>query len=190
MGRQPGLGDRAHQAGDTGLGAPDADLTKLPSRFGYADLVQLVNEPWDKSGGPAWTTAVFNDEGFLWFALKDPAVLRSTIFWMENHGRHGHPWRGRNNCLGLEDVTAFFADGLGESTRDNVLTAEGIPTAVDLRADKPTTINYIQGVVKVPDGFDVVESVKFGPNEVTFTSASGKSVSAPVKHDFVKSGKL
>lgn len=88
--------------------APDADLTRLPARYGYADLIQIANEPWEKTHGPAWTTATYADAGYVWFSLKDPAVLRSTIFWMENHGRHGHPWNGRNNCLGLEDVTAFF----------------------------------------------------------------------------------
>ena len=113
-------------------GAADADLTRLPARFGHADLVQLVNEPWEKTRGPAWTTATYAEEGYLWFSLKDPAVLNSTIFWIENHGRHGHPWNGRNNCLGLEDVTAHFADGLAASTRENTLTKEGVSTAIEL----------------------------------------------------------
>ena len=166
--------------------APDADLTSLPGRFGYADLVQLVNEP----GVPAWTTATFTDAGYMWFSLKDPAVLKTTVFWMENHGRHGHPWNGRNNCLGLEDVTAFFADGLAASTKENVLTKEGVDTALELTADKPTSVNYIQGVVKVPEGFDVVKSVEFKPGEVVFTSASGKTATAAVRHEFIKTGKL
>jgi hypothetical protein len=76
--------------------------------------------------GPAWVAATNAEAGYVWFSLKDPAVLRTTVFWIENHGRHGHPWNGRNNCLGLEDVTAHFADGLAASTRDNVLTKEGV----------------------------------------------------------------
>ena len=166
--------------------APDADLTKLPGRYGYADLVQLVNEPV----GPAWTTATFADAGYVWFALKDPAVLNSTVFWMENHGRHGHPWNGRNNCLGLEDVTAFFADGLAASMKENALTKEGVATALELTADKPTSVNYIQGVAKVPEGFDVVKSVEFKAGEVVFTSASGKTATAAVRHEFIKTGSL
>ncbi len=170
--------------------APDADLTSLPGRYGYADLVQLANEPWEKTNSPAWTTATFTDAGYVWFSLKDPAVLKTTVFWMENHGRHGHPWNGRNNCLGLEDVTAFFADGLAASTKENVLTKEGVDTALELTADKPTSVNYIQGVAKVPEGFDVVKSVEFKPGEVVFTSASGKTATAAVRHEFVKTGKL
>ena len=169
-------------------GAADADLTRLPGRYGYADLVQLVNESSEKTGGPAWTTATFSADGYLWFALKDPAVLTTTVFWMENHGRHGHPWNGRNNCLGLEDVTAFFADGLAASVSDNLLSKEGIATAVTLTADKPTTVNYIQGVVRIPEGFENVKTLEFAPGEVTFVSTTGQRVTAPVRHEFLAIG--
>jgi hypothetical protein len=171
-------------------GEPDADLTRLPARQGFADLVQLVNEPWEKSNGPAWMTATFGERGYLWFSLKDPAVLNSTVFWIENHGRHGHPWNGRNNCLGLEDVTAHFADGLAASIAENSLSKEGIATSIELSANKPTTINYIQGVVKIPADFEMVQSVEFSPGEVTFVSTTGQRVTAPVRHEFIKSGKL
>ena len=169
-------------------GAADADLTRLPGRYGYADLVQLVNESSEKTGGPAWTTATLPADGYLWFALKDPAVLTTTVFWMENHGRHGHPWNGRNNCLGLEDVTAFFADGLAASVSDNLLSKEGIATAVTLTADKPTTVNYIQGVVRIPEGFENVKTLEFAPGEVTFVSTTGQRVTAPVRHEFLATG--
>lgn len=171
-------------------GEPDADLTKLPARQGYADLIQLVNQPWSKTNGPAWMTAAFIDDGYLWFSLKDPDVLTTTVFWIENHGRHGHPWNGRNNCLGLEDVTAFFADGLAASTRENILTKEGVVTAVELKASTPATINYIQGVVKIPAGFEMVKTLEFTPGMVTFVSTTGKRVAAAVRHEFLRSGKL
>ena len=169
-------------------GAADADLTRLPGRYGYADLVQLVNESSEKTGGPAWTTATFSADGYLWFALKDPAVLTTTVFWMENHGRHGHPWNGRNTCLGIEDATAFFADGLAASVSDNLLSKEGIATAVTLTADKPTTVNYIQGVVRIPEGFENVKTLEFAPGEVTFVSTTGQRVTAPVRHEFLATG--
>ena len=169
-------------------GAADADLTRLPGRYGYADLVQLVNESSEKTGGPAWTTATFPADGYLWFALKDPAVLTTTVFWMENHGRHGHPWNGRNNCLGIEDATAFFADGLAASVSDNLLSKEGIATAVTLTADKPTTVNYIQGVVRIPEGFENVKTLEFAPGEVTFVATTGQRVTAPVRHEFLATG--
>ncbi|HAM72706.1 MAG TPA: hypothetical protein DCM86_13780, partial [Verrucomicrobiales bacterium] len=171
-------------------GAPDADLTSLPGRQGYADLVQVVNQAPANGATPAWTAATFVDAGYIWFSLKDPSVLNSTVFWMENHGRHGHPWNGRNNCLGLEDVTAFFADGLGASTRENTLTREGVPTTVELTAGQPTSVNYIQGVVRVPAGFGQVRTLEFTPGQVTFLSTGGQRVTASVRHEFLKTGKL
>ena len=171
-------------------GEPDADLTRLPARQGHADLVQVVNEPWEKTNGPAWMTATFTDAGYLWFSLKDANVLNSTVFWIENRGRHGHPWNGRNNCLGLEDVTSFFADGLKASTSDNILNKEGVATSVKLEGTKPTIVYYIQGVVKIPDGFEMVKSLEFAPGEVTFVSTTGKRVTTKVRHSFLRTGKL
>ncbi|MFZ4647050.1 MAG: hypothetical protein ACOYNP_14955 [Gemmataceae bacterium] len=171
-------------------GEPDADLTRLPARQGHADLVQVVNEPWEKTNGPAWMTATFTDAGYLWFSLKDADVLNSTVFWIENRGRHGHPWNGRNNCLGLEDVTSFFADGLKASTSDNILNKEGVATSVNLEGTKPKIVYYIQGVVKIPDGFEMVKSLEFAPGEVTFVSTTGKRVTTKVRHTFLKTGKL
>lgn len=163
-------------------GAPDADATKLPTRQGYADLLQIFYDP----GEIAWTTATHREEGYVWFSLKDPAVLNSTVFWIENHGRHGVPWNGRNNCLGLEDVTAFFADGLAASAQPNILTKEGVKTAVELSADHPTVVRYIQGVAKVPAGFEQVKTLEFAPGQVTFVSTTGQRVSVPVKHEFLR----
>lgn len=167
-------------------GAPDADVSRLPARRGFADLLQLCNEP----GAVAWTTAVRTDEGWLWFALKDPAVLNSTVIWIENGGRHGSPWNGRNNCVGLEDVTAFFADGLAASVAPNALSKEGIATTIELRKDRPTAINYIQGVAKVPKDFGAVKTAEFKPGEVVFVSESGQRVTVAVRHEFLRSGEL
>jgi hypothetical protein len=112
------------------------------------------------------------------------------VMWMENRGRHGHPWNGRNNCLGLEDVTAFFAEGLGPATRDNALTQAGAATNIELRAGQPTAVNYIQGVVKIPPGFENVKSVRFAPGKVTFVSVHGGEVTASIRHEFLKTGQL
>ena len=167
-------------------GAPDADLASLPARKGHADLFMLFNEPT----GPAWVTATRGDEGWVWFALKDPAVLNGTLFWLENHGRHGLPWFGRNNCVGIEDITGHWADGLAASVNPNLLTKEGIPTAIELSATRPTAVNYIQGVVRVPAGFVEVKTIEFAPGQVTFVSTTGQRVTAPVRHEFLKAGKL
>ncbi len=167
-------------------GTGDADLTRLPARQGYADLVQVVN----KQDATAWTCATRTDEGWLWYALKDPKVLRSTLFWIENRGRHGSPWNGRNNCLGLEDVTSFFADGLAASAGANLLTRRGVPTAIEFSADKPTEIRYIQGVTRVPEGFGKVVAAEYAPGSVTFVAEGGERVTVPVRHEFLSGAAL
>ncbi|MBL9083456.1 MAG: hypothetical protein JNK76_16690 [Planctomycetales bacterium] len=169
--------------------APDADCTKFPTRQGYADLLCVVNEA-AAEGKPAWVAAVNTEENYLWFALKDPAVLPSLLFWIENHGRHGAPWNGRNNCLGLEDLCTNFADGLAPSVRENALTKLGVPTVINLTAERLTSIHYIQGCVPTPAGFGKVERVEFGDRRATFVDAGGKRVEVPVRYEFLKSGKF
>ena len=99
-------------------------------------------------------------------------------------------WNGRNNCLGLEDVTAHFGDGFRASTQPNVLTKAGVKTAVDFSANHPTAIQYIQGVATVPAGFEQVKTVEFTPGKGTFVSTTVHQVSVPVQHEFLKTGKL
>ncbi|MFT4693047.1 MAG: hypothetical protein ACI9OD_005291, partial [Limisphaerales bacterium] len=164
----------------------DVDCLLLPQKKGYADLLMLF--PQDTGNKPAWLTAVRADEGWLWFSLKDPKVQTATVFWLENRGRHMLPWYGRNNCVGLEDVTAFFADGLKPSATDNVLTQAGIKTAVDLKGD--FAVNYIQGVVKVPEGFTEVANLEFAGGVVTFVSTGGHRVTTAVRHEFLQSGEF
>ena len=163
------------------------DCSRHPVRTGFTDLLGV----WARaSRGPAWTTATLQDEGFMWFSLKDPAMLPATVMWISNRGRHSSPWNGRNRCLGLEDVCAYFANTAAESVGRNQLSAMGIPTAVKLSKARPTVVNHIQGVVKVPKGFQCVRTASFAPGAVTFTSITGKKVTAPVRHEFLRTGQL
>lgn len=169
-------------------GQMDADLSRLPARQGHADLVQIYNQAADANGTPAWMTATFTEKNYVWFSLKDPAVLNSTVFWIENRGRHGYPWLGRNHCLGLEDVTAYFADGLKASVEPNAINQQGIKTALDLSKNNPTQIRYIQGVVRVPESFQVVKTIEFSHGQITLVSSDGQRISAPVNHQFLRTG--
>jgi hypothetical protein len=163
------------------------DCSRHPTRTGFTDLLGV----WARGAdGPAWTTATVQDEGFMWFSLKDPALLPATLLWISNRGRHSFPWNGRNLCLGLEDVCAYFANTPAESAEPNQLNAMGIETVVKLSKSRPTAVNYIQGVVKVPPGFDCVRTASFGPGTVMFTSVTGKKVTAPVCHEFLATGQL
>jgi hypothetical protein len=160
-----------------------ADLSRYPARRGYEDLVMLIS----KTNGPfAWTAVAFPRERYVWFALKDPLVLRQTVFWISNRGRHYAPWNGRHGpVMGLEEVTSHFHDGLAESARSNALTRRGIPTCLSLSPKKTTVINYIMAVAEIPESFGHVKNIRPGKNGVTLVSANKKRVDVPLDWEFL-----
>ncbi|MBN1943506.1 MAG: hypothetical protein JW849_09470 [Phycisphaerae bacterium] len=168
-------------------GAAPADCTRFPARAGYTDILAVYKKPSDE---PAWTAAVDAEAGYLWFSLKDAAVLPATLLWISNRGRHTAPWNGRNLCLGLEDVCGNFAFGLAKSAGANPIKKAGFATAISLSPKAPTAVNYIQGVVRVPRNFGPVKDVRFGKRRVTFVSKNRKTVSAPVCWEFLQAGEL
>ena len=165
---------------------PDVvDCSRLPLQQGFADLFVVVADTDALDGMPAWTAAVNTKEHWVWFSLRDPRRLPMTAFWLENHGRHSFPWNGRNQCLGLEDICGFFADGLAESVDANLLSDQGVATAITSSDATPTDIRSIQGAVSVPAAFDRVEEIGFGDNEITLRSESGHFVTVALNYKFV-----
>jgi hypothetical protein len=53
-----------------------ADLTGHPARRGFEDSVMLES---DAEVPFAWTAVAFPNQRFVWFALKDPRILRETV---------------------------------------------------------------------------------------------------------------
>jgi len=162
------------------------DLRRYPARRGYEDLVMIVS---DTKTPFAWTAVTFPKERYVWFALKDPRVLRGTIFWLSNGGRHYAPWNGRHvGVLGLEEVTSHFHYGLAESARRNPLSRRGYPTCAKLNAKQPLVVNYIMGVAAIPAGFDRVATIRAAPGKevIVLKSASGRRAEAAVELDFLR----
>jgi hypothetical protein len=148
-----------------------SDLTEYPSRRGFTDVIQLVNDPKSRI---AWSTVTFAEEGWLYYSLKSPRTLGQTVMWFSNGGRWGAPWCGEpRNLLGLEDVTSFFADGLAASAKPNAWTRLGAKTALVFSPKKPTSIRYLFGIAKIPKGFQVVKSVRFEKGGVAFIGNRG-----------------
>jgi hypothetical protein len=168
--------------------APSADCTAFPDRIGYADLLQLCEKP-AAGQTPSWVAAVNKVDGWLWYALKDPALMPARVFWIENHGRHSVPWNGRNRCLGIEDGRMCFDLGVAASSQPNVISRRGIPTSTNLDGS-PFEILYIQGAVRIPSGFGRVISVKFGKGTAAFVDEQGKRLPVPVSHEFIFGGSL
>lgn len=171
------------------LDEPLADCSAFPARHGYCDLIEQFEKPAPTATAPSWVTAVNTADHWLWFAFKSPALMPGRIFWMENHGRHGLPWNGRNACLGIEDGCMYFDYGLGESSRPNPVSKQGVPTHVKL-SGRPFEVRYIQGAIRVAAKFQRVHSVEFQAGRVIFTDLAGRTVTTPVNPGFLAGNNL
>lgn len=165
------------------------DLTRYPARRGFEDLVMLTTASNVELG---WTAFSLPELGYVWFSLKDPKTLPSTILWLSNGGRHFPPWNGRHtNTIGLEEIMGFFHEGITSSARQNFLNDLGISTCVMLN-QKHFSVNFIQGVVRIDKSFTRVASIEPIKNRcaVRLTSVEGQQVETPVCVDFLQSGQL
>ena len=163
----------------------NADCSRYPARRGYTDLIQMVSPSRLKMG---WTAVSFPKHGYVWFALKDPRVLRSTLLWHSNGGRHYAPWSGRHvNCLGLEEITSYFHEGLAQSAKPNPYSKKGIRTVVKLNPRQPLVVNYIMAVAQIPRTFGHVKQITpaIDRQSVSITDRAGRSVRASINVDFL-----
>jgi hypothetical protein len=160
------------------------DVSRFPARRGFDDLVMLTA---DAALPFAWAAVTFPRERYVYFALRDPRVLRHTILWFSNGGRHYAPWNGRHtSVVGIEDTTSYFHYGLAESAKPNPLNRRGIPTALTLSSRKPAVVNYIVGVAAIPAGFDRVKTISARNGGIEFVADSGKHARTPLDLDFLQ----
>ncbi|XHR26695.1 MAG: hypothetical protein ACFUZC_12130 [Chthoniobacteraceae bacterium] len=165
------------------LSGENADISRHPTGKGFDDLALFVHEARPDF---AWTAVTYPRNRYVWFALKDPQVLRSTIFWMSNGGRHYLPWNGRHvRVLGVEDVTSYFHYGAAESARSNSINRQGFATSVELRPNHPYTVNYIMAVAEIPEGFRQVRAIIPDKHHVTLVSTGNHRVNAAVDTAFL-----
>lgn len=160
------------------MGGGVADLGTYPARDGFEDLVML---PAASGVTLGWTAVVFPKSKWMYLALRRTDSLRSTVLWMSNGGRHYAPWEGRHRrIMGIEDVTAHFHSGIAGSVAARGKLPDGIPTALELKKDKPTTIPYVMAIAEVPPGFDRVKQVHPQTNllqsGVNIVDAKGKKI--------------
>lgn len=162
-----------------------SDLSRFPARRGFEDLVMIAHQATTNF---AWTAVTFPRQRYVWFALKDPGVLRSTVLWISNGGRHYPPWNGRHvNVMGLEDVTSYFHLGLADSARSNPVNKRGIATHLDLDARKPLVVNYIMVVAAIPAKWGRVKTIITEPHGVTLHPTEGSAVRVPLDSSFLYS---
>jgi hypothetical protein len=163
-----------------------ADLSSYPARRGFEDLVMIAHQAAEDF---AWTAVSFPKQRYVWFALKDPRVLSSTVFWISNAGRHYAPWNGRHfSVMGLEDVTSLFHYGIAASVQANPFSERGITTSVELKPFAPLLVNYLMAVAPIPANWGAVKSISRAANGVMLHTAKGRAVFAPLDVDYLYSG--
>ena len=162
------------------------DLTRYPARPGNDDLIMLVNAPATEAQPFAWTAVTF-PEGYVWYQLKNVADFPSTLFWLSNGGRPGHPWEKRHlGRLGLEEVCSHFCDGV-DIAREDRLAADGVPTSREFRKDQPVRLPLIQAAAAVGPGFGQVQSITpAGPESVRILGENGQAVTVPLNWHYLK----
>jgi hypothetical protein len=160
------------------------DLTRYPARPGNDDLVMMVSAPVTPEQPFAWSAAVL--DGYVWFALKNPADFPSTLFWISNGGRPSAPWNNRHlGRIGIEDVCTYFGDSVDEA-RKHPLAHLGIPTVRSFRSDETVSLRVIHAVAAVSENFGRVASIRpGGENSIVITGESGEEITAPIEWGFV-----
>lgn len=160
------------------------DLSRFPAREGFEDLVMIRHMAADDF---AWAAVVFPEQQFVWFSLKNPAHLASTVLWHSNGGRHYAPWNGRHRgVLGIEEVTAYFHLGLAASLADNPWKDQGVATSVDLGASACTRVPYIMGIAALSPGFDRVKTIERTATGIRLCAESGSTIDHVVNTQFLQ----
>lgn len=166
------------------------DLTRFPARHGFEDVVILCTDPTVEL---AWSAVTFPAQGYVWFALRDPRRLSCTQLWFSNGGRDYSPWNGRHvNVMGVEDITGYFHAGRATSCQSNPLTKLGVKTSLVPDGGGQISIPYIQGVARIPEGFDQLAEIELLRNEsrVLLRAQSGIEIAMPCHTEFLDTGQL
>lgn len=158
-------------------------LEEYPKFSRHEDIAMLTSDPREKV---AWFAVVNPDAGWLWFSLKSPRTLPSTILWMSNGGRFYPPFSGRHtNVLGVEEAVSYFHLGHRASTEANPLHSKGIPTFIRLKKGGTVRLRYAFGAVSIPKDYTKVVSCQLTPKGITFADTRGVKRLVKVAHSFL-----
>ncbi|MDQ6433792.1 hypothetical protein RB623_06965 [Mesorhizobium sp. LHD-90] len=138
----------------------------------HEDLVLMTEDPGAKLG---WSAALAEKDGFLFFAVKDAALLPQTILWMSNGGRNYSPWNGRHRAvIGIEEGAADL--GI-DPARPGI--PPDPPSGLTLAPGRTTAIRYAFGAIAAPAGWTRVADIFVEAGKITLADASGDTRTLP-----------
>lgn len=139
-----------------------SDASLYPFDRDHEDLIIMTETPGTKLG---WSAALAHDEGFLFFAIKDAAVLPHTVLWMSNGGRSYTPWNSRHRAvIGIEE--ASLDHRLIEDPQDR-------RAGLALGNDQTTTVRYALGAIPAPKNWTAVKDIQLAGDKLTLIDAAG-----------------
>ncbi len=161
------------------------DVSVFPALERSEEIIMLVA---DDTQSFAWSAATAPKAGWVWFALKNPRTLRSTLLWMSNGGRDYAPWLGRHTkCIGIEEVTSYFHLGHRASSEENEMTKRGYRAVLELKPASSISIRYIFGLASVPNNFGHVATIEATPDGIVIKNNQGVEILVACDLGFVTS---
>ena len=147
------------------------DLSTFPVLERSEEILMLVSQ----DAPLAWSAACAPRAGWLWFALKMPATLQSTMLWLSNGGRDYAPFSGRHErVIGIEEVTSYFHLGHAASIAPNPLSDQGYRTALTLAPEVQLEVRYAFGLVAVPPGFERLLDLSYEGEQLRLQGVKGQ----------------
>lgn len=173
--------DRRHTPCDNG---ETVDLTRYPTPKGFEDVALFVS---DASRDFTFTSLSLPEEGYVYFQLKNPRVLASTMLWMSNGGRHYAPWNGRvSSVIGLEEITSYYYYGQVQSVAPNPLAELGYKTHVKIDAASPCEVKFIMGVAPIGKDFKGIREIqRKDAKHIRILGHEGEELEVPCQVDFL-----
>ncbi|RPI75960.1 MAG: hypothetical protein EHM47_01065 [Ignavibacteriales bacterium] len=161
----------------------DIDLSRYPVYQDHEDLLMLKS---DESLSFAWSAASAPRNGWLWFSIKNPKILNSTVLWLSDGGRNYPPFSDRHRkVIGIEEVTSYFHLGHKASIEKNHLNEKGYKTFIELNHGVTHSIKYAFGLVKIPKDFRHVISIVEDKNGIEIKDENNLEVHVNVDMSFI-----
>ena len=152
------------------------DVSRYPFATAHEDIVVLAGSKSERIG---WSAALAQQDGFLFFSVKDAVALPETLLWMSNGGRHFAPWSGRHDCvLGIEEA-ATCAHAYGKFLSTGEKSTHGLNDGLNLDGQDNRDIRYALGAIPAPEGWTQVTKILPARDKIVFTDISGDQIELP-----------
>lgn len=162
----------------------NVDLTSQPCIHGFDDIYQYFYKETEEFNYVALTVP---SEGYLYFQLKNPVTLPSTMVWTSYKGRHYAPWNGRvDGCIEFSAGAQYFHYGITSAYEDNPMEDRGFRTYAEFDGSAKE-FKMLCGCVAVPEDYKGVKNIRRGEGKtIVIEGLDGSCITVPCDVDYLK----